>query len=86
MGVAGSWLISACVSLWSSVAAQLASRLSFVGVGRPGFGAVDDQGQTGVGGQLHGLEGEVEITDDRVMEVLATGAVEAHVVGGPPAC
>ena len=37
----------------------------------------------GSDGQLHRLEVEVELTDDRVAQPLAAGPVEPHVLGGP---
>jgi hypothetical protein len=33
---------------------------------------------------LHGFEVQVQIADDRVVEVFDSGAVQADVVGGPP--
>ena len=36
-----------------------------------------------VGGELHRLVGEGEVADDRVVEALGAGAVEADVVRGP---
>ena len=46
---------------------------------------VDEQGQAGVGGKLHGLEVEVEGADDGMVDAFAAGPVEADIVGGPPA-
>jgi len=36
-----------------------------------------------VGGQFHAVVGEGDVADDRVVEVLGAGVVEADVVGGP---
>src|SRR6476619_651288 len=44
---------------------------------------VDEQGEAGVGGELHRLEVKLEVTDDRVVQLLEAGAVEPDVVGGP---
>ena len=48
-----------------------------------GLGRVDQHGEV-FAGQFHGLEGEVQVADDGVVQLLAAGAVEAHVVGRPP--
>ena len=54
-------------------------------VGRGAWlGGVGRDPQAGVGGEVEGLERERELADDRVVEPLDAGAVEAHVVGGPP--
>src|SRR5690242_4451161 len=47
------------------------------------FGAVGAQGETGVGGQFHGVEVEGDLADGRVAEGFAARVVEAHVVPGP---
>jgi len=39
--------------------------------------------EPGVGRELHHLEGQAEVADDRVLEVLDAGPVDAHVVRGP---
>jgi len=39
---------------------------------------VDEQSEARLGRQFHGLEVEVEIADDGVMQFLVPGAVEAH--------
>src|SRR6266508_1662671 len=49
-----------------------------------GFGAVRVQPQTRVRGELQRLVRQREVADDRVTQVLDPGAVEAHVVRGPP--
>jgi hypothetical protein len=49
-----------------------------------GLGGVGGEGQVRVGGELHGVEGEAEVGDDAVVEVLGAGAVQAVVVRGPP--
>jgi hypothetical protein len=36
-----------------------------------------------VGGDVQAVEAEAELADDRMMEVLDRGGVEAHVVCGP---
>lgn len=46
-------------------------------------GGVDQQGQVGACGEFHCLVVEFEYTHYRMSENLASGAVEAHVVGGP---
>ena len=56
-------------------------------VGRrcPGGRGVGQHRQSGMGGEFHHLEVEVEGAGDWMHEALAAGAVEAHVVGGPAA-
>ena len=49
----------------------------------PGFGGVDRDRETRVGGKLHALVREGQLAHDRVMELLDAGVVEADVVGGP---
>jgi aryl-alcohol dehydrogenase-like predicted oxidoreductase len=44
---------------------------------------VDEQGEAGLGRKFHGLEVEVEVADDGVVQFLVPAAVEADVVGGP---
>mgnify|MGYP003377403370 CR=1 FL=1 len=39
----------------------------------------------GVAAQVNGLVGQVQVPDDRVVEVLGAGGVDADVVGAPPA-
>jgi hypothetical protein len=56
-----------------------------VGGGAGGFGGVDEHPQTGVGGQVERLVGEVEVADDGMVQPLAAGLVEQHVVAGPQA-
>ena len=50
-----------------------------------GFGGVEGEGQAGFGDHVDALVGELEVADDRVVELLAAGAVLADVVGAPPA-
>lgn len=45
---------------------------------------VDVELQPRLGGQLHRLEVEVELTHDGVAQPLATGTVKSDVLGGPP--
>lgn len=52
--------------------------------GGAGLGAIDIQRQSGVRGQFHGLKQQVELSDDRVLEVLDPAKVLAHVVRRPP--
>lgn len=54
-----------------------------VGAGGPGFGGVDDHDEAGVGGEFHGFELQVEVSDDGVMNLFHSGAVESYVVLGP---
>ncbi len=51
---------------------------------RTGLGGVDEQHQACVGCKPHRLESEFEVADDRVMEALDAGVVEANVVRRPP--
>jgi hypothetical protein len=51
--------------------------------GAAGVGGVRGQRETLVSVQGHGLEHQVHASDDGVMEVLDSAAVQAHVVGGP---
>src|SRR3954452_20163683 len=51
--------------------------------GRAGFGGEDRDAQAVVGAELHRLVGEGELADDRMVDVLGAGAVEAHVVRRP---
>src|SRR4029450_14070754 len=48
-----------------------------------GLGGVDGHRQAGIGYELHRLEGEVQLADDRVMEALEPRVVAADVVRGP---
>jgi hypothetical protein len=50
-----------------------------VSCGGVGWCGVDEQGESGVGRELHGFEVEVECADDGVVEFLVAGAVEAAV-------
>jgi hypothetical protein len=47
------------------------------------LGGVGDHGQAGVGRQLQGLIGQLQVAGDRVMQPLAAAAVQPDVVGGP---
>src|SRR3954447_20696953 len=49
-----------------------------------GFGKVGDQGGAGAGLDGKGLEGQVEVPDDPMVQQLRAGVVDSHVVGGPP--
>ena len=55
-------------------------------VGRRGVRGrgVDVELQAGLGRQLHRLEVEVELADDRMAHPLSAGSVKAHVLGRPP--
>src|SRR5204862_8022403 len=44
---------------------------------------VDDHGLTRIGGELHRLEVDLEVAHHRVVQLLAAGAVEAHIVVRP---
>ena len=59
-------------------------QLEVVGGGAGGGRGVDEQGESGVGGELHGLEIEVQDPDDGMVESLVAGPVKPDVVGGPP--
>jgi hypothetical protein len=52
-------------------------------VGRSGFGGVGEQALAGVGGQGEGLEGQVEVADDGMVEELDAAGVDSDVVRGP---
>ena len=67
----------------SGVAVQLASRFSASSRLRAGLGGVDEHRQAGVGDELHRLERQVQLADDRVLEALDAGVVVADVVGRP---
>src|SRR5690348_5056562 len=54
-----------------------------VGVAAAGGGVADDERQSVVGGQVHGLVVEGELSDDRVVQALGAGAVVAYLVLGP---
>ena len=69
--------------LWSSVAAQLASRSQRLFGLRAGLGGVDEHRQPGVGESVSASKAEAELADDRVVEALGAGVVEADVVGRP---
>src|SRR4051794_12275894 len=51
--------------------------------GRSGLGGVGEDALTGVRGQRKGLEGQVEVSDDGVVEELDAAGVDADVVCGP---
>ena len=53
--------------------------------GRVDCGGVDEQALGGVGGKRQGLEGQLEVTDDRMVDEFDAGRVDADVVGGPTA-
>jgi hypothetical protein len=53
--------------------------------GRPGLGGVDEEALAGIGSQREGLERQVEIAHDRVMDELDASRVDLDVMGGPPA-
>src|SRR4051812_1770515 len=48
--------------------------------GRAGLGGEDRDAQAVVGAELHRLVDEVELADDRMVDLLGAGAVEADVV------
>src|SRR5215210_7936591 len=50
---------------------------------RTGLSGVRQDGETGVGPELHHLERQAEISDDRVVNILDAGLVDADVVRGP---
>src|SRR6266496_3410732 len=50
---------------------------------RIGLGPIHDEGQARVGRQRYRLEGQMEVADDRVVQVLGAGVVVADVVGRP---
>jgi hypothetical protein len=52
---------------------------------RAGLGAEGDHGQARVGRELHRLEGEGEVADDRMAEMLDAGVERAYGVRSPPA-
>src|SRR5829696_8757070 len=49
-----------------------------------GLGAVHDQELARVGRQRRGLEGQLEVANERVVDALAAGQVSLDVVRGPP--
>src|SRR6266545_4433703 len=51
----------------------------------PGLGGVGEEALAGIGGQREGLERQLEVPDDRVVEALHAGGVDPDVVGGPSA-
>ncbi len=53
--------------------------------GRGWLDGVGDDRQPGVAGQLECLAGELELAHDGVVHLLGGGAVQPHVVAGPPA-
>src|SRR5690242_16726266 len=60
-----------------------AQESELVGGGGARLGGVGGQGQARLTRQLERVEGEVEIADDRVVEVLGPGAVQPDVVRRP---
>jgi hypothetical protein len=52
--------------------------------GGTGLGGVGEQALARFGGDREGLERELEIPDDRVVDELDAGGVDPDVVGGPP--
>ena len=62
------------------------TRKQFEAVLRPraGLGGVDEQRQSRIGRQFHALIPQFELANHRMMQVLHAGAVQAHVVRGPP--
>src|SRR5919112_3847569 len=56
-----------------------------VGARRAGLGGVDGESEVGVGDHVDALVGELEVTDDGVVEELAASTVEADVVAAPAA-
>jgi hypothetical protein len=51
--------------------------------GRSGLGGVGEEALAGVGGQGEGLEGQVEVADDGMVEELDAAGVDPDVVRGP---
>ena len=51
--------------------------------GGAGFSGIHHKCQAWIGWQVHRLESQMKIPDDRVVDVLESGAVKAHIVGGP---
>lgn len=50
-----------------------------------GLGGVGEQALARSGGDREGLERELKVPDDRVVDELDAGGVDPDVVGGPPA-
>ena len=50
---------------------------------RAGLSGVRQDGETGVGPELRHLKRQAEISDDRVVNMLGAGLVDADVVRGP---
>ena len=73
------------VSVLTAVHSSWASRERASLEGDPRFCAVGVEPQASVGGQLHGLVGEGEVPDDRLVQALDAGPVQAHVVRRPSA-
>jgi len=48
-----------------------------------GLGGVGEQALTGIGGDGEGLEREIKVPDDWVVDELDAGGVDLDVVGGP---
>jgi NAD(P)-dependent dehydrogenase (short-subunit alcohol dehydrogenase family) len=51
--------------------------------GGAGFGAVDNEGESWVGWEVHHLKAEVEVSHDRVVNVFEPAAMKAHVLRRP---
>lgn len=54
-----------------------------LGGDRSGLGAVDEEGEADIGGELHALVVQLEFADDGVVQALEAGAVERDLVRGP---
>jgi hypothetical protein len=64
----------------SGPASEEAERLRGLGTG---LGGPDHEHLPRVGGEVHAVVGEGEVTDERVVVILDAGVVEADAVGGP---
>jgi hypothetical protein len=64
-------------------AVQLARRFSASSAFEAGLGGEDGDGEIRVGRERDRLAGQLEIADERVMDALDAGVVDAHVVRGP---
>ena len=51
--------------------------------GGAGLGGVGDNGKSFVGGHFQSFEGQVQVPDDRVVNLFGTGVVKPDVVGCP---
>jgi hypothetical protein len=67
------------------VAAQLANRFRASCVGGPGLGGVGEEALAGIRREWEGFEGQVKVSDDRVVETLYAGGVDPDMVGAPSA-